>query len=77
MSLAAYSSETNKKHKHSISDVFTFCVKSLMFSGKGTENSAWNFFRVNFCSRDFLGFFLEVLGHFFVLILPPFNHPLT
>ena len=57
MSLAAYSSETNKKHKHLISDVFTFCVISLMPSGKSTEIPHGIFLELIFVRGTFGGFF--------------------
>ena len=66
------------KHKHSISIIHIFRVISFKAFCKflRLRNSAWNFWGVNFWSRDFVGGFVGSPRDFFGFsFLPPFNHP--
>ena len=63
--------------KHSISIVHIFHVISFKAFCKflRLRNSAWDFWAVNVCSRDFWGGFVGSLRDFFGFwCLPPFNH---
>ena len=66
------------KHKRSISIVHIFRVISFKASCKflRLRNSTWDFWVVNFWSRDFLGGFVGSSSDFFgSWFLPPFDHP--
>ena len=66
------------KHKHSISIVHIFRVIWFKASCKflRLRNSTWDFWGVNFWSRDFLGGFVGSPRDFFGFwFLPPFDHP--